>query len=183
MKRNLTIRTLKLLCLLGCHLQLCSVTGFAEPGGNPEAKTQYLLARKYENGDGVRENPVRAADLYRKVADQGHAAAQYSLGRMYAAGSGVRQDYAEAVRWFQKAAAQDYALAQNRLGVMYEKGEGLPKDPVEAYKWYFLASRQNENVFAVANCEVLSHRMTSDQIAEGQKRATATRGLDIANSD
>jgi TPR repeat protein len=102
---------------------------------------------------------------------------------MYAAGSGVRQDYAEAIRWFQKAAAQDYALAQNRLGVMYEKGQGVPKDSVEGYKWYFLAARQNENVFAVANCEVLSRRMTPEQIVDGQTRASASQQLTIADSD
>ena len=183
MKRNLRSQTLKSLCLVVCSLQVLSFTAFAEPGGDSDASSQYLLARKYELGDSVRENPFKAVALYRKAADQGHPAAQYSLGRMFAAGSGVRQDYTEALRWFQKAAAQNYALAQNRIGVMYEKGQGIAQDSVEAYKWYFLASRQNENIFAVANCEVLSRRMTSDQIAEGQKRATATEELTIANSD
>ena len=183
MKRKLTSQTLKSLCLVACSLQLVSFSAFAEPGGQDSREAQYLLARKYESGDGVRENAVKAVALYRKAADQSLAAAEYSLGRMYAAGSGVRQDYAEALRWFQKAAAQDYALAQNRVGVMYERGQGVAQDSVEAYKWYFLASRQNENIFAVANCEVLSRRMTSEQIAEGQKRATATQELNIANSD
>jgi len=183
MKRNLTSQTFKSLCLVAFSLQLLGVSTFAEPGGQSDANSQYLLARKYESGDGVRENPVKAVALYRKAADQGHAAAQYSLGRMYAAGSGVRQDYAEALRWFQKAAAQNYALAQNRIGVMYERGQGVAQDSVEAYKWYFLASRRNENVFAVANCEVLSRRMTSDQIAEGQRHAAATHELTIAKSN
>lgn len=175
-------QTLKSLFLIACSLQLITFSAFAEPGRacDCDANSQYLQARKYELGDDVRENPVQAVALYQKAAGQGHAAAQYSLGRMYAAGSGVRQDYAEALRWFQKAAGQNYALAQNRIGVMYEKGQGVARDPVEAYKWYFLASRQNENVFAVANCEVLSRRMTSDQIAEGQKRATSTHELTIA---
>ena len=183
MKRNLTSQTLKSICLVACSLQLVSFSAFAEPGGQCDANSQYFLARKYESGDGIGENTVKAVALYRKAADQGHAAAQYSLGRMYAAGSGVHQDYAEALRWFQKAAAQNYALAQNRLGVMYERGQGVAQDSVEAYKWYFLASRQNENIFAVANCEVLSRRMTSDQIAEGQKRATDTHELTLADSD
>ena len=185
MKQNLMNQTLKSLCIVVCGLQLFSLNAFAEPGCacDFDANSQYLQARKYEFGEGGSENPVQAIALYRKAADQGHAAAQYSLGRMYAAGSGVGQDYAEALRWFQKAAAQNYALAQNRIGVMYERGEGVAKDPVEAYKWYFLASRQNENIFAVANCEILSRRMTSDQIAEGQKRATAKREVTIANSE
>ena len=168
--RNLASGTLNLILLLG---SLCA--GVCAESLNPtSAREQYLLAREYENGIRGAENPKQAAALYRQAAEQGYAPAQYSLGRLYAAGSGVGQDYAEAARWFQKAAAQNYALAQNRLGVMHEKGQGVPKDQLEAYKWYFLASRQNENVFAVANCELLSRHLTADQIAEGQRRASAT---------
>jgi TPR repeat protein len=58
-----------------------------------DARAQYRLGRKYEYGDGVRENTVKAVKWYRKAAEQGLAAAQYSLGRMYASGLSVRQDY------------------------------------------------------------------------------------------
>ena len=65
---------------------------------------------------------------------------------------------------------------------MCEKGQGVRKDQLEAYKWYVLASRANENVFAVANCELLSRRLTSDQMAEGQRRAAANPELAAADS-
>lgn len=178
MKRNLTSGTLNFLLLFG----LTSTALCAESGKPTSARDQYLAARDYENGVEHSENPKQAAAFYRQAAEQGYAPAQYSLGRLYVAGSGVHQDYAEGLRWFQKAAAQNYALAQNRLGVMYEKGQGVPKDQLEAYKWYFLASRANENVFAVANCELLSRRLTSDQIAEGQRRASSNPELAAADS-
>ena len=65
---------------------------------------------------------------------------------------------------------------------MFEKGQGVSKDQLEAYKWYFLAARANENVFAVANCELLARRLTPEQIAEGQRRASGNPELAAADS-
>ena len=149
---------------------------FTQPAAEVgDARAQYLLGRKYENGVQVRENYTQAARWYRQAAEQGFAPAQYSLGRLYAGGDGVRQDYAEAIRWFRRAAAQDYALAQNRLGVMYEKGTGVAPDCVEAYKWYCLAAEDDRNVFALANRERLVRQMTSEQIADGERQAELAR--------
>jgi TPR repeat protein len=133
-----------------------------------DAHSQYLLGRIYEAGNGARENAARAAEWYRKAADQNLAPAQYSLGRLYAAGTGVAQDYSQAMQWFRRAAAKDYALAKNRLGMMYEKGQGVGQDYVEAYKWYALAAAGNQNVFGVANRDALARRMTPDQLVEAQ---------------
>src|SRR5437762_10331552 len=52
-----------------------------------DAKAQYVLARMYENGTGVRENLTKAVAWYRQAAKKGFAPAQYNLGRIYAAGS------------------------------------------------------------------------------------------------
>jgi hypothetical protein len=147
------------------------LTRMTAQSGQPSA--QYRLGRMYENGSGVRESSAQAAKWYRKAAEQGFAPAQCALGRLHASGEGVRQDNAEALRWFAKAAAQDYALAMNRLGLMYERGQGVPKDYVQAYKWFILAAGAEQNVFGVANQEVLARRMTPQQIQEAQRLAEA----------
>ena len=71
-----------------------------------DAEGYYQLGQKYRLGEGVKQDYARAAEWYRKAAEQGHAAAQGHLGVMYASGEGVKQDYAQAVEWYRKSAEQ-----------------------------------------------------------------------------
>jgi len=107
-----------------------------------DARAQVGVARMYELGQGVSENPVEAIRWYRMAADQGHAGAQFRLGVIYDDGRGVPVDYKEAARWYRKAAEQGVATAQFNLGVMYEKGQGLPQSFQTARDWYELAADQ-----------------------------------------
>lgn len=65
----------------------------------------YMLGCCYYNGDGVEVDYMRAADLYRRASDLGHAYAQYELGKCYLNGKGVKQNRDKAIEWFEKAAA------------------------------------------------------------------------------
>ena len=91
---------------------------------------------------------------------------------MYANGRGAQKDDREAFGWFQKAAEQGYAAAQANLGWMYANGQGVQKDDIESYVWYDLAARQG-NEQAMNDRENLAKKMTPDQIAEAQRRASA----------
>ncbi|MGA7481428.1 MAG: tetratricopeptide repeat protein [Bradyrhizobium sp.] len=64
------------------------------------------LGFRYENGFGVPQNYVAAADLYRRAAEQGDAFAQSRLGLSYDKGHGVRQDFILAYKWLDLAAAR-----------------------------------------------------------------------------
>ena len=44
------------------------------------------------SGEGVEQNPARAAGYYRGAAEAGHAEARFRLSRLYARGLGVEQD-------------------------------------------------------------------------------------------
>jgi len=94
--------------------------------------------------------------------------AQYLLGLCYTEGKGVPKDDAEAVKWYRMAAEQGHAQAQNNLGACYARGEGVPKDAVTAYMWLNLASAQGHPIAMRENSD-LTQRMTTEQIAEGQK--------------
>ena len=59
---------------------------------------QRNLGQMYEDGAGVREDWVTAAQWYRKSADQGYAKGQASLGRCYEFGIGVPQSRGQAIR-------------------------------------------------------------------------------------
>jgi TPR repeat protein len=91
-----------------------------------------------------REDYVRAAQLFRPLAEQGNTNARNNLGRMYANGQGVPLDYQEAVKWYRKAAQQGNAGTQEALGVMYVQGRGVPQDAQEAVRWYRMAAKQGD---------------------------------------
>ena len=64
------------------------------------------LGYRYENGFGVPQNYIAAADLYRRGAEQGDAFAQARLGLSYDKGHGVPLDYILAYKWLDLAAAR-----------------------------------------------------------------------------
>ena len=64
------------------------------------------LGFRYENGFGVPQNYIAAADLYRRAAEQGDVFAQCRLGLSYDKGHGVPQDFILAYKWLDLAAAK-----------------------------------------------------------------------------
>ncbi|MFZ7107977.1 tetratricopeptide repeat protein [Avibacterium avium] len=83
-----------------------------------------------------------ALQLWKPLAERGHAKAQYNLGVMYKNGQEVKQDDFQAVKWYQKAAEQGDAKAQYNLGNMYSTGRGVKQDDFQAVKWYQKAAEQ-----------------------------------------
>ena len=145
--------------------------------GNADA--QCNLGVMYRRGEGVPEDDVEAVKWFRKAAEQGNAKAHYNLGRAYNFGKGVPEDDAEAVKWYRKSAEQGYADAQCILGDMYELGKRVPQDDVEAVKWYRKAAEQGHGADYLDSAsghekakkgkEIISRKMTQEQIAEAQK--------------
>jgi TPR repeat protein len=89
-----------------------------------------------------------------------------------------------------KAAGQGDALAQSGVAFLYLVGRGVPKDYVEGYKWADLAAAQGDEASG-KNRDKASRLMTSDQIAEAQRRsftfvarkqnAISTQSRDVLN--
>ena len=71
-----------------------------------DAIAQAALASLHRYGQGVAEDPARAAQWYRRAALQGEAGAQLNLGDMYASGLGLGRDLVQAHLWLSLAAAQ-----------------------------------------------------------------------------
>ncbi len=106
------------------------------------AEAQYYLGMMYEDGKGVRADPVQAREWYERAAQAGHAGAQFQLGRIFAEGKGVAADGAKASRWYLLAAGQGNLDAQYSLGTMFKQGKGVPVDMVQAYLWFSRAAEQ-----------------------------------------
>ena len=54
---------------------------------------------------------------------------------------------------------------------MYDNGYGVPKDNVRAYVWWSVAASQG-NEYSKVFREMVSERLTPDQLARGQEIAT-----------
>ena len=123
----------------------------------------------YSSGD-----YVRAVGALSAPALRGNARAQGLLGFMYENGFGVPQAYDAAADLYQRAAVQGDPFAQSRLGLIYDKGHGVPQDVLLAYKWLDLAAAhaaKRERDYYLRLRNAVASKMSSDQIAEGQRLA------------
>ncbi len=105
---------------------------------DPVAKV--MLGICHEFGQGVDEDPKRAAALYRESAEQGNAKGQCYLARCFGHGIGVAQDSVQAVHWLRLAAEQGESWAQVQLAWQLQVGEGVAKDEAAAGAWLRRAS-------------------------------------------
>jgi TPR repeat protein len=83
-------------------------------------------AGRFEHGEGIPRDPVRAVELYCEGAREGDAEAQYDLGWMYAHGRGVVRDDTLASLFFGMAAGQGHVPAQNMLRVVGDVAAEMP---------------------------------------------------------
>ena len=123
-----------------------------------DVRAQKDVAAIYDNGEAgvVAKDSRKAAQWYRRCAEQGNARCQAQLGRMYAEGSGVPQDEEKAFFWIDKAAKGGDSQARE---IMRNHGKtGGCLDQCEA-----------EGATCLANCET-----TSDNV-----RVSACRRLCI----
>jgi TPR repeat protein len=131
---------------------------YAAANGHPIA--QWKLGRMYAEGDGVKQDDIRAFEYFRGVADAhadespGTPRARFvanafvALGTYYLDGianSPVKADPDRAREMFTYAATYfGDADAQYHLGRMYVDGAGGAKDPRQAARWLQLAANKGQ---------------------------------------
>lgn len=131
-----------------------------------------LMAQDFDAGvDAYRAgNYPTAIANFLPLAVEGNASAQFNLGVMYATGKGVLQNDAEAFRWYRLAAKQGNVSAQKILGFMYATGKGVQRDNALAHMWYNIGNA-NGDAQSGQNRDIISKRMSREQIAHAQARA------------
>ena len=128
------------------HFEL--IKSLADKGS---AQYQFETGFMYEIGTEVPQNYVKAAEYYRKAANQFYeigvniesSRAQNNLGLLYLEGKGVPKDLSEAFKLLLLAANCDYPKAQYNLAHMYFDGVLGITDETEALKWYRKAANGN----------------------------------------
>jgi uncharacterized protein len=89
----------------------------AAAGGDPQAL--YTLGRALSESMGQAvADPVRAADLYRRAAEKGHARAGLRYGLALSEGNGVKRDPIAAQRWLMQAQESGIPEAALAMGDM-----------------------------------------------------------------
>lgn len=107
-----------------------------------ELKTRLGLI--YFNGNGVTEDPARAATFFLEAMQLGGTFACCFLAAMYEDGVGVEQNYHKAVELYKTAATREMPLAQSRLATLLEKGLGIEMNLREALKLYKQAAAHGD---------------------------------------
>ena len=92
----------------------------------------YYLGRFAQEG-GPERDTERGVEIFRPLAENGHARAQWRLGWAYELGSGVDRDAEAAYRWYTNSAAQGFVHAKQTLGKLYLDGRGTDHDADKAY--------------------------------------------------
>ena len=110
--------------------------------GNAEA--QWQLGQRYENGDGVKKNSMKAVSCYKKAAEQRHQKACSKLADLYEQGSFVKKDPVLAAKYRAWSQGDNGELAAVQARKSVEKSQedeietaldyilgrnGKPKDP------------------------------------------------------
>ena len=93
------------------------------PSGLKETDALFRLGQEYYYGTGVRKDYRKAAECYRKAAEQGHSDAAEKLGYMYRDGLGVERSWSEAQRWFSKVRRAPSPVPQSRAAAPQGKGQ------------------------------------------------------------
>ena len=124
------------------HKEEARLAEIAQIQKEQNMQNEYAQGENYLNA----KNYSQALEIFRQLANQGHAPAQDKLGWMYQNGWGVTQDYSQAVRWFREAANQGNMEAQASMGLMYLRGWGVMQDYDLSFEWYSKAAAQGSEV-------------------------------------
>lgn len=89
------------------------------------------------------ENPIKAFEYIKELADQEIPWAQFEVGNLYAQGLGVEQNGTMAIFYYGEAADYgNYAPAQCKIGKVYLHGFGLPQNLNHSARYYAKAAAQ-----------------------------------------
>lgn len=148
-----------------------------------DTNSQIRLGLIFDYGLGVEQSSTRAVHWYRLAAEQGNQYAQFNLGRLYHEGDGALLNYQEAMRWYVLAAKQGYGPAQSNIGSMYAGGHGVLQNYVLAHMWFNIAAANGAGEIAINNRDDISRRMTAEQIARAQEKASNCMASDFQHPD
>ncbi len=120
----------------------------------PLSETKELeLAHNYVHGIGIEQSYEKAAEIYKRLADDGSSKGAYNYAILLKSGklTGI-PDHGGAMAYFRKAADAGNSDAMYWLGEYFESGSFVNKDPDQAMYWFRKsASMGNSKAAALLN--------------------------------
>ena len=99
-------------------------------------EAQFVLGKRYRDGDGVAADAAAAVKWFLRAAEAGHAGAVNSLANCYDKGTGVAVDFVKAIALYTRASEAGNSVAQFNLGMRYLIGSsGVACDVAKAREW------------------------------------------------
>lgn len=150
-----------------------------------DADALFNLGQAYKLGKGVKQDLIKAEQLFAQAAAMGHLQAGDNYGLLLF----QRGDRQKGLPYIRAAADRGDPRAQYLLGVMHFNGELVPKDWVRAYALVTLAQQQGLAQAAGAMAQMDEHipydqRQQGVQLAsELASQADATRARQLAAVD
>ena len=155
------------------------------PAARGDADAQFNMGQAYKLGRGVKQDLVKAEDLFSKAAAQGHLQASDNYGLLLFR----RGQRAQALPYLGSAADRGNPNAQYLLGIAHFNGEGVPKDWVRAFALVSLASQGGVEAAGAALSQMnqyipIEQRQQAVLLAgELSAQADATRTREMAAVD
>jgi TPR repeat protein len=101
--------------ILAALLAACALLPLPALAASADPATQFVLARRYENAEGVPRDYAHALELYCAASRQGHADATFSIAWIYLNGRGVARNDTIGGAWLRLAAERGHQLAGRLL--------------------------------------------------------------------
>jgi cell division septation protein DedD len=162
-----------------------AVAAWQEPAAKGDADAQFNLGQAYKLGRGVKQDMVKAEELFAKAASQGHLQASDNYGLMLF----QRGERAKALPFVSAAADRGDPRAQYLLGIAHFNGDTVAKDWVRAYALMSLAQQAGLPQAPPALAQMDQHIPVSDRqksvslAQEIAAQAEATRARQLASAD
>lgn len=95
---------------------------------SPPGEALYERGTFYAKGSGLPHNPSRAAALFKRAKEVGHAEASFQYALFLCEGKVIPKDLSTGIEVFTSLAEQGHAGASLNLGKCYATGVGVPKN-------------------------------------------------------
>lgn len=155
-----------------CSAQTIDELNHSVSKGNPQAMV--LLGKRYESGQGVEVDSVRAFELFQRAAREGAASDPDGLAHMskyYVSSSLVPVDSAMAFRLAKRSVERGSLVGYAFYGLCYELGIGIETDSAHAVQLYEKGAANNDpmSVFLLGRMTLMggNNRLESNQIETG----------------
>jgi len=120
----------------------------------------------------------KAAVIWSRLAENGHAKAKSGLGTLYYTGSGVPRDFSHARELFLAAAQANIPQAHMFLSLMYRRGDGVRQSYLLSYMWCDNAVGAGHEGATYVVQEIAEH-LSGKEVHEAKRLASEWREINL----